>query len=121
MENGIVNILEWYDRHVIRREKIELNKWERKYLTITKVLGSEVMFRSNYFGIRGKVDGLFEGELVDDKKKTKQTVCIPFELKTGKKVLDSHKRQIDMYTLLVRELKNMPVLGLLFYSESAIL
>ena len=79
------------------------------------------MFRSNYFGIRGKVDGLFEGELFDEKKNTKCSVCLPFELKTGKKVLDSHKRQIDMYTLLAREFKNMPVLGLLFYSESATL
>ena len=65
------------------------------------------------------MDGLFEGEYIDEKNKTRFTVCIPFELKTGKKVLDTHKRQIDMYTLLVREFKNMPVLGLLFYSETS--
>lgn len=66
------------------------------------MLGSEVMVKSKYFGIRGKVDGLFEGEYHDAKANKKYTVVIPFELKTGKKVQDSHKKQIDLYNLLLR-------------------
>ena len=79
------------------------------------------MFRSNYFGIRGKVDGLLEGEYSDEKNNQKYTVCVPFELKTGKRVLDTHKKQIDMYTLLVREFKSTPVLGLLYYSDTGMI
>lgn len=60
------------------------------------------MIKSQYFGMRGKVDALFEGEYWDEKLQITKRVAIPFELKTGKKVLDSHKKQIDMYNLLVR-------------------
>lgn len=79
------------------------------------------MLRSSYFGIRGKVDGLLEGEYIDEKNNLKYLVCVPFELKTGKRVLDTHKRQIDLYTLLVREVYKMPVIGLLYYSEPDII
>lgn len=27
VENGIFNMVQWYDRHILRGEKIELNKW----------------------------------------------------------------------------------------------
>ena len=46
---------------------------------------------------------------------------MPFELKTGRKIMDSHKKQIDFYNLLVRENRGMPALGLLYYSESNVL
>lgn len=50
------------------------------------------------------------------KTNQKYNVVVPFELKTGRKVLDSHRKQIDFYNLLLRELKCMPAIGLLFYS-----
>lgn len=36
------------------------------------------MIKSKYFGIRGKVDGLFEGQFIDEKLGTKYDVIIPF-------------------------------------------
>ena len=27
VENGIINMVEWYDQHVVKHKKIELNKW----------------------------------------------------------------------------------------------
>lgn len=54
------------------------------------------------------------------KTNQKYNVVVPFELKTGRKVLDSHRKQIDFYNLLLRELKCMPAIGLLFYSESSL-
>ena len=65
VQKGIYNMAEWYDQHVVKHNTIELNKWEKKYLTIQKVLGSEIMLNSSFFGIRGKVDGLLEGEYFD--------------------------------------------------------
>lgn len=35
--------------------------------------------------------------------------------------MDSHKKQIDFYNLLLRENRKMTPLGLLYYSESNIL
>ena len=65
VRKGIYNMAEWYDQHVVKHNTIELNKCEKKYLTIQKVLGSEIMLNSSFFGIRGKVDGLLEGEYFD--------------------------------------------------------
>lgn len=59
VEEGIVNLVNWYQDYVVKGKVIELSKWDKKYLKIVKVLGSEVMIKSKYFGIRGKVDGLF--------------------------------------------------------------
>ena len=93
---------EWYDQHVVKHNTIELNKWEKKYLTIQKVLGSEIMLNSSFFGIRGKVDGLLEGEYFDQKQNKRYPVCVPFQLKTGKKIKELHKKSLDIYTLLAR-------------------
>jgi hypothetical protein len=60
------------------------------------------MHRSKYFGLKGKTDGLFKGKLIDKIKNTTTEVSIPFELKTGKKSSDSHKRQTDIYNMLLR-------------------
>jgi hypothetical protein len=66
--------------------------------------------------LRGKLDALFEGEYWDEKNKIRYNISIPFELKTGKSVQDSHKKQVDIYNLLVRENRKIPVIGLLYYS-----
>lgn len=116
IEQGVVNLVEWYEKYIVKGTTIELNKWDKKYLKINRVLGSEVMIKSKYFGLRGKLDGLFEGQFWDEKEKVRYSVTVPFELKTGKKSLDSHKKQIDLYNFLVRENRNMPVVGLLYYS-----
>ena len=36
------------------------------------------MLKSRYFGIKGKVDALFKGLYIDDKKKKNYTVYVPF-------------------------------------------
>jgi hypothetical protein len=60
------------------------------------------MFRSNFFGLKGKVDLLLAGTRIDKKNNKSEPVYIPMELKTGRKVSDSHKRQTDIYNILVR-------------------
>ena len=92
----------WYKTYIEKGSKIELNKWEQKYLKITGIVGSELMLKSQYFGIKGKVDALFKGQYIDEKKNKNYPVYVPFELKTGKKTRDSYKRQIDLYVMLVR-------------------
>lgn len=42
------------------------------------------------------------------------------ELKTGKKVSDTHKRQTEIYNILTREKYKKTVVGLLYYSDSDI-
>jgi hypothetical protein len=40
VENGILNLVNWYREHAIKGKIIELNKWEKKYLKINRTLGS---------------------------------------------------------------------------------
>lgn len=78
------------------------------------------MFRSNFFGLKGKVDLLLAGKVIDKKNGKQEQVYIPMELKTGRKVSDTHKRQTDIYNILVREKYKANVVGLLYYSDSDI-
>ena len=39
-DNSISNLVDWYNKYVIKGTRIELNKFEKKYLKITKVIGS---------------------------------------------------------------------------------
>lgn len=97
-----------------------MEKYKKIYLKIEKLISSEYMFRSNFFGLKGKVDLLLFGELIDKKTGKSEQVYIPMELKTGKKVSDSHKRQTEIYNILVREKYKKSVVGLLYYSDSDI-
>ncbi len=78
------------------------------------------MLRSSIFGLKGKIDLLLTGELIDKKNGLTTSVYIPMELKTGRRVSDSHKRQTDIYNILVREKFGFPTVGLLYYSDSDI-
>ena len=60
------------------------------------------MMKSKYFGIKGKVDALFKGLYIDEKKNESYEVYLPFELKTGKKMRDSYRKQVDIYVMLAR-------------------
>lgn len=102
-ESSLINLVEWYIDHVVKGERIVLNKFEGKYLKIERVLASEYVVKSKYFGIKGKVDGLFEGLYIDEKTNKQMRVSIPFELKTGKNKYASHLKQTDLYVLLLRE------------------
>ena len=72
------------------------------------------------FGLKGKIDLLLRGQLIDRKNETVTAVYIPMELKTGRRVSDSHKKQTDIYNILVRSYFNQPTIGLLYYSDSDI-
>ena len=87
---------------------------------MTKIVQSEIMLRCQAFGLKGKIDLLLRGELIDRQNNTVTPVYIPMELKTGRRVSDSHKRQTDIYNILVRGHYNENTIGLLYYSDSDI-
>lgn len=60
------------------------------------------MLRSAALGLKGKIDLLLFGELIDRKKQSSTPIYVPMELKSGRRVSDSHKRQTDIYNVLVR-------------------
>jgi DNA replication ATP-dependent helicase Dna2 len=95
-------LVRFYERHIIKGEELEVERYKRTYLKIEKIVSSEYMFRSNFFGLKGKVDLLLAGQLIDKRNNKSEQVYIPMELKTGKRVSDSHKRQTDIYNILVR-------------------
>lgn len=78
------------------------------------------MLRSSILGLKGKIDLLLFGELIDRKNQITTPVYIPMELKSGRRVSDAHKKQTDIYNILVREKYKHPTMGLLYYSDSDI-
>ena len=97
-----------------------MEPYKKLSLKVTKIIQSEIMIRSPAFGLKGKIDLLLKGELIDRRNNITKSVFIPMELKTGRRVSDSHKRQTDIYNILVRSHYNADTIGLLYYSDSDI-
>jgi hypothetical protein len=56
---------------------LEVDRNRRLYLKIEKIVSSEGMFRSNFFGLKGKIDLLLYGELINKKTGTSEGVFVP--------------------------------------------
>lgn len=117
-EGSLNNIVAFFHRHVEQKQELEVDRFKKIFLKIDKLVASECMFRSSFFGLKGKIDLLLSGELIDKRTNKTESVFIPMELKTGKKVSDAHKRQTEIYNILVREKYKRPVVGLLYYSDT---
>jgi hypothetical protein len=70
-------LVRFYERHIIKGEELEVERYKRTYLKIEKIVSSEYMFRSNFFGLKGKVDLLLAGQLIDKKNNKSEQVYIP--------------------------------------------
>lgn len=119
--NGrLKNLAIFYKKHINDHEELTVEPYRKLSLRIDKVVQSEIMLRSSVYGLKGKIDLLLFGVLFDRKNKTETPVYIPMELKSGRRVSDAHKRQTDIYNILVREEYKHDTIGLLYYSDSDI-
>lgn len=114
------NISRFYQTHIVNSTPLVVEPYNKLTLKLEKVVESEIMIRSSAFGLKGKIDLLLFGQLIDGKNSSQKGVYVSMELKTGRRVSDSHKRQTDIYNILVKEKYKKPVLGLLYYSDSDI-
>lgn len=77
-EQSLNNIRIWVKNHIFMKKEIEINKYQKSYLVIDEVIGSETMHRSKYFGMKGKTDGLFKGRLINKGANKVTEVFVPF-------------------------------------------
>ena len=71
------NLVNFYHRFIEKGEEMEVDRFRKLYLKIQKLISSQYMFRSNFFGLKGKVDLLLAGQIIDKKKGTTEQVYIP--------------------------------------------
>ena len=54
-----------------------MDRSKKIYLKIEKIVSSEGMFRSNFFGLKGKIDLLLYGDLINKNTGKSEGVFIP--------------------------------------------
>ena len=61
------NLMSFYQTHIIEGKPLEVDRYNKTSLKIEKVIESEIMLRSSLFGLKGKIDLLLYGKLIDGK------------------------------------------------------
>lgn len=85
---------------------------------MTKLLDVEEHVWSPMYGLKGNIDATVEVAAIDDRRK--QTLTVPFEVKTGKHPSSNHMAQTALYTLLLSDRYDIDIkYGILYYMESS--
>ncbi|QDS74450.1 hypothetical protein FKW77_006417 [Venturia effusa] len=92
---------------------------DRGYIMgIKKLLDVEEHIWSPNYGLKGNVDATIQVTIKDGTDS--RTLTVPFELKTGKRVSESHFAQTALYTLLISDRYDVEVTdGILYYMETS--
>lgn len=87
-------------------------------LAVTKLLDVEEHVWSPMYGLKGNIDATVEVVMLDGGEK--QTLTVPFEVKTGKHANSSHMAQTALYTLLLSDRYDIDIsYGILYYMETS--
>jgi DNA replication ATP-dependent helicase Dna2 len=87
-------------------------------MSINKLLDVEEHVWSPNYGLKGNIDATVQVNIEEDGKT--RTLTVPFEIKTGKRVSESHQAQTALYTLLISDRYDIDVTdGILYYLESS--
>jgi DNA replication ATP-dependent helicase Dna2 len=70
-------------------------------MSINKLLDIEEHIWSPNYGLKGNIDATVQIVLRNDG--STRTLTVPLEVKTGKRVSESHQAQTALYTLLVSD------------------
>lgn len=85
---------------------------------IKKLLDVEEHIWSPNYGLKGNVDATVQVTVGDGAES--RILIVPFELKTGKRVSESHFAQTALYTLLISDRYDVEVTdGILYYMETS--
>lgn len=85
---------------------------------IKKLLDVEEHIWSPNYGLKGNVDATIQVTVNDGGES--RILTVPFELKTGKRVSESHFAQTALYTLLISDRYDVEVTdGILYYMETS--
>ncbi|RDA92458.1 hypothetical protein CP533_6434 [Ophiocordyceps camponoti-saundersi (nom. inval.)] len=87
-------------------------------MAVRKLLDIEEHVWSPMYGLKGNIDATVEVVMADGKEK--QTLTVPFEVKTGKRASSSHMAQTALYTLLLGDRYDIDIAyGVLYYMETS--
>ena len=70
------NIAKFYENHIINHVPLTVEVYNKLTLKIEKIIESQIMIRSTIFGLKGKIDLLLYGQLIDGKNNTQKGVYI---------------------------------------------
>ena len=70
-------------------------------MAVNKLLDVEEHVWSPTYGLKGNIDATVQVEMQDEAGK--RTLTVPFEVKTGRNVNQSHRAQTALYTLLLSD------------------
>ncbi|POS87451.1 hypothetical protein EPUL_002165, partial [Erysiphe pulchra] len=91
---------------------------ESSTMCIDKLLDIEEHIWSPTYGLKGNIDATVQ--VTVKQEKSKRTLTVPFELKTGKNPSTSHIAQTALYSLLLSDRYDIEVAyGILYYMETS--
>lgn len=87
-------------------------------MAVTKLLDVEEHVWSPMYGLKGNIDATVEVAMLEGGQK--QTLTVPFEVKTGKHANSNHVAQTALYTLLLSDRYDINIsYGILYYMETS--
>jgi len=117
LNSAVMRMIKWKQTYVGTDTPIYYDKITNTTLRLKKVECTEKRFESDFWGLVGIVDVIFEGEFTVNGNEIFRK-SIPFELKTGKSDKPGHKTQVILYNLMMEEKGELDhKYGILYYSN----
>lgn len=92
---------------------------EKTSVCVSKLLDIEEHVWSPLYGLKGNIDATVQVTVKNSHER--RTLTVPFEVKTGKNVSESHQAQTMLYNLLLSDRYDIEIVyGILYYMETSL-
>ncbi|KFY38772.1 hypothetical protein V495_06389 [Pseudogymnoascus sp. VKM F-4514 (FW-929)] len=99
---------------------VKAGNGETATMCVSKLLDVEEHVWSPMYGLKGNIDATVQVTMQDANAKTRRTLTVPFEVKTGKNANASHRAQTALYNLLLSDRYDIDIAyGILYYMETS--
>ncbi|OBT91031.1 hypothetical protein VE02_00141 [Pseudogymnoascus sp. 03VT05] len=97
---------------------VKAGNGETATMCVSKLLDVEEHVWSPMYGLKGNIDATVQVTMQD--AKSRRTLTVPFEVKTGKNANASHRAQTALYNLLLSDRYDIDIAyGILYYMENS--
>ncbi|KFY27410.1 hypothetical protein V493_03482 [Pseudogymnoascus sp. VKM F-4281 (FW-2241)] len=97
---------------------VKAGNGETATMCVSKLLDVEEHVWSPMYGLKGNIDATVQVTMQD--AKSRRTLTVPFEVKTGKNANASHRAQTALYNLLLSDRYDIDIAyGILYYMETS--
>lgn len=92
---------------------------DKSSICVSKLLDIEEHVWSPLYGLKGNIDATVQ--VTVKSRQESRTLTVPFEVKTGKNVSESHQAQTMLYNLLLSDRYDIEIVyGILYYMETSL-